>query len=83
MITLIYSVDKTEDDDVMEITAVVEDTRLAYSGSRFDPPEYGPGVCKATVYLDEGEKLPTDEDELISYLEKMDLDWELCSEDDF
>lgn len=81
MITLIYSVEQTE--DLVEVYAVVEDTRLVYFGTHFDPPEYGPGICKASFYLEEGEQLPSDDDELISFLNDLNLDWELSSEDDF
>jgi hypothetical protein len=79
MITIVYSVDKT--DDIVEVTAVIEDTKLVYAGSIIDPPEYGPGICKTKFYLDEEEVLPEDEDELISFLESMDLDWELVGDD--
>ena len=79
MITLVYSTEVTN--DYVNVIAVVEDTRLVYFGSQFDPPEYGPGVCKAGFYLEEGETIPEDEEELIEYLERLDLDWELVDED--
>ena len=80
MITLIYSIDQT--DDLVKVTAVIEESRLVYAGGRLDPPEYGPGLCESSFYLEEGETLPDDEDELIDLLESMDLDWELVSDED-
>jgi hypothetical protein len=81
MITLIY---KTEvNDDYVTIVGVVEDAQLIYPGSYMDPPEYGPGVCKASFYLDEGEVLPEDNDELIDYLNELDLDWDLVPDGEY
>jgi len=80
MISLIYDIQK--EDDKVTVTAVVEDSKLVYPATRFDPAEYGPGLCEATFYLDEGELLPNDEDQLIDYLENLDLSWELISDDE-
>jgi len=74
MITLIYNIDQNE--DYVTVVAVVEDTRLVFAGDHIDPPEYGPGICKASFYLDENELLPKDEDDLIDYLNELNLDWE-------
>jgi hypothetical protein len=79
MISLIYNVQKQ--DDRVTVTAVVEDSKLVYSATKFDPPEYGPGLCESSFYLDDDEILPEDEDELIDYLEKLDLTWELVPDD--
>lgn len=81
MITLIYNVDKNEDHVVVD--AVVEDTALVYPSTSIDPPEYGPALCRASFYLDENELLPKDDDQLIEYLEKMDLDWEIVPKDEY
>lgn len=79
MITLVYDV--VQEDDRVSVTAVVEDVRLIYPATRFEPEEYGPGLCKAFFYLGDDEILPTDDEELIKFLECLDLDWELISED--
>jgi hypothetical protein len=81
MITLIYSVEQEKDE--VTVTAVVEDVKLVYSATLYDPAEYGPGLCKALFYLDEDETLPSDEEQLIEYLENLNLDWELVSDDDY
>ena len=79
MITLIY---KTEvKDDYVTVVAVVEDAQLVYAGSYIDPPEYGPAICEAGFYLGEDEVLPEDEDELLDYLNGLDLDWNVVSDD--
>jgi hypothetical protein len=75
MITLLYDVH--QDDDLVTVTAVVEDMALVYPSTRFDPEEYGPALCKTSFYLSEDEELPSVEDDLIEYLEKMNLDWEI------
>jgi hypothetical protein len=80
-VTLIYSLDVA--DDYATVIAIVEDARIVRNKTEFDPPEYGPGVCKAGFFLEEDEKLPDDDDELIGYLEKLELDWEIYDEYDY
>jgi len=79
MITLVYDV--RQEDDRVTVTAVVEDTKLVYPATQFEPAEYGPALCEASFYLDEGELLPSDDEQLIEYLENLNLDWELTLED--
>lgn len=81
MITLIYNLQ--QDEDRVTVTAVVEDARVVFPATRFEPEEYGPALCEASFYLDEGELLPKDDEELISYLENMNLDWEVISMDEY
>lgn len=79
MITLIYKIEVKE--DYVNVVAVVEDAQLVYPGNHIDPPEYGPAVCKSGFYLNEDEILPEDEDELIEYLNDLDLDWEVVDDE--
>ena len=79
MITLVYDV--RQEDDRVTITAVVEDAKIVYPATRFEPAEYGPSLCEASFYLDENELLPSDDEQLIEYLENLNLDWELVLED--
>jgi len=81
MITLIYNLQ--QDEDRVTVTAVVEDARVVFPATRFEPEEYGPALCEAAFYLDEGELLPKDDEELITYLESLNLDWEVISMDDY
>lgn len=64
------------------VTAVVEDMRLLYRASRFEPEEWAPALCTATFQLDEGEQIPTDEDGFCSYLDSLDLYWQLVDTSD-
>lgn len=79
MISLICSVEQKE--DLVTITAVVEDAIQIAHQTLVDPPEYGPAVCTASFYLEEGEQIPSEEDELLDYLENLELDWDPISKD--
>lgn len=81
MITLIYDVRK--DGDNVVVKAVVEDSVLVYAATNLDPPEYGPALCEASFELEENEILPRDSDDLIDYLEGLNLDWEVIPEENY
>ena len=81
MITLIYDIQK--DGDRVTVKAVVEDSVMAYPATQLDPPEYGPALCEASFELEENEILPKDEDDLIDYLETLNLDWEVIPEEEY
>ena len=81
MITLIYDVQ--QENDVVTVKAVLEDAVLAYPATNTDPEEYGPALCESSFSLDENELLPKDDDQLIEYLESLDLDWEVVSKDEY
>ena len=65
------------------VTAVVEDMRLLYRASRYEPEEWAPALCSATFQLDEGEQIPLDEDGFCSYLDSLDLYWQLVDTSDY
>lgn len=67
-------------DDHVTIRAMIEDAALVYSGSYYDPPEYGQAMCTTSFYLGEDD-LPEEEEKLISYLNKLDLNWDLLEKD--
>jgi hypothetical protein len=75
-VTLIYNFD-IDDDGYATVIAIVEDSRIIRAATRFDPPEYGPGVCKSGFYIGENDNIPLSEDELIEYINEQDLDWEI------
>lgn len=81
MITLIYDV--CRDGDNVTVKAVVEDSVLTYPATDLDPPEYGPALCEASFELEENEIIPGDEDQLINYLERLNLDWEVIPEENY
>lgn len=65
------------------VTAVVEDAILTYPETHYDPPEYGPALCEASFSLDDDECLPDNENELIQFLENLDLDWQIVDNSDY
>lgn len=73
--TILSVQETTINQDHVTVTAVVEDTHLVSQQTYMDPPEYGPGLCQATFYINDDETLPLDEPGFINYLDKLDLDW--------
>ena len=65
------------------VTAVVEDMRLLYRASRFEPEEWCPALCQTTFSMDTDEQIPLDEDGFCSYLDQRDLDWQLVDTSDW
>jgi hypothetical protein len=67
-------------DDRVSVVAVVEDTKLRCYATHLDPAEWEPGLCESSFYLYEDEQLPTDEEELLKYVNNLNLDWELVND---
>jgi hypothetical protein len=65
------------------VTAVVEDMRLLYRATRYEPDEWAPALCSTSFELDPGESIPTDEDGFCSYLDQLDLHWQLVDTSDW
>ena len=65
------------------VTAVVDEMRLLYKATYLEPEEWAPALCTASFELDEGEQVPTDEDGFCSYLDSLDLDWQLLDTSDW
>lgn len=72
------------DNNHVTVTAVVDNMRLLYRQTMYDPAEYAPAVCSASFDMDEGEQIPTDENGFCRYLDGLDLDWEPidCGDDE-
>lgn len=81
MIQSIESIHLNEE-GVVYVSAVVEDMVLTYPQTLYDPPEYGPALCEAEFSVDESEIVPDNEQELIDYLENLDLEWVLIDNSD-
>ena len=64
------------------VTAVVDDMRLLYRATRFEPEEWAPALCQATIELDPEESIPLDEDGFCAYLNQLDPQWELLDMSD-
>jgi len=75
--------DTSIDGTNVTVTAVVEDMRLLYRASHFEPEEWAPSLCSASFELDDGKQIPTDEDGFCSYLDSLDLNWELVDTSDW
>ena len=69
-----------QENDEVFVRAVVEDAVLAYPQTMQDPAEYAPAMCEATFYMNEEETLPEDEDDLMFYLENLDLEWKVVDD---
>jgi hypothetical protein len=65
--------------DAVTVTAVVDDARVVFRATYNDPEELGPGLCSASFFLGE-DVLPKDEDDLLSYIDSLDLEWQLVEE---
>lgn len=65
------------------VTAVVEDMRLLYRATRFEPEEWAPALCIASFELYEEEQVPTDEDGFCQFLTDRDLHWQLVDTSDY
>ena len=64
-------------DNHVTVTAVVDEMRLLYRATRFEPEEWAPALCITTIQLDPEEQIPLDEDGFCSYLDHLDPQWEV------
>lgn len=80
--TILAIEDTFIDGSDVTVTAVVEDMRLLYRATHYEPEEWAPALCSATFQLDEGEQIPLDEDGFCSYLDSLDLYWQLVDTTD-
>jgi hypothetical protein len=79
---MILSIDEIkQEDDLVFVRAVVEDVVQTYSQTYYEPAEYGPALCEASFYLDEDEELPKNEEDLLDYLNSLNLSWEVLPKD--
>lgn len=81
--TILAIEDTFIDGSDVTVTAVVEDMRLLYWATHYEPEEWAPALCSATFQLDEGEQIPLDEDGFCSYLDSLDLYWQLVDTSDY
>ncbi len=75
--------DTTIDGTYVTVTAVVDEMRLLYKATHLDPEEWVPALCTAYFQLDKEEQVPTDEDGFCSYLDSLDLNWQLVDISDW
>jgi hypothetical protein len=70
-------------DTHVTVTAVVDEMRLLYRASRFEPEEWAPALCQTTVELDSEEPFPLDEDGFCSYLDDLEPQWQILDTSDY
>ena len=75
MISIIY--ESKVENNVLYVKAVLEDMVKVFSGDRYDPEEYGPALCETSIELEEDDLVPDNDDELIEYLEQLNVDWKI------
>jgi len=80
--TVLAIEDTIIEDSNVTVTAVVDEMRLLYRATYLEPEEWAPALCTATFQLDEGEQIPLDEDGFCSYLDQLDLYWQLVDTSD-
>lgn len=79
---MILSIDEIkQENDLVSVRAVVEDAVQTCSQTYYEPAEYGPALCESSFYLDKDEILPKDEEQLLNYLNSLDVFWEVLPKD--
>lgn len=81
MISLIETLERTGNQ--IYVRAILEDVIEIYPATLQDPSEYGPALCEASFVLDDDEIIPEGEDDLLDYLNKLHLDWEIIDNGDY
>ena len=64
------------DGDLLVVDAVIEDAVLTAPATYLDPPEYGPALCRGTLYVSDDTRIgPTDADLMVMFGNEI-VDWE-------
>jgi hypothetical protein len=63
------------DHDGYTIFAMVDDMQLLYQQTMYEPAEYCPALCKASLLADDEADLPTGDNELLTYINDCNLSW--------
>jgi hypothetical protein len=64
-------------DDFLRVEAVVDDMVLTRRASREEPEEWGPALCRGTMYFCEDDRVPASEDAMKTLLSERVNDWSL------
>ena len=64
-------------DDSCTVEAIVEDAIMLLPGTRYEPAEYGPGLCKATFFITPDTPVFDSEEHFIQYLDEIKPAWYL------
>ena len=61
--------------DHLVVDAVVDDMVLVYAQTQLDPPEWGPALCRGTLYFSDEDLIPATDAELRALLSERVDDW--------
>jgi hypothetical protein len=64
-------------DDVVRVEAVVDGMVLTRRASREEPEEWGPALCRGTMYFCEDDRVPASDDAMKTLLSERVSDWSL------
>ena len=78
MTTILAINEITNDNGYIKVEAVIDEVIETHGQTYFEPAEYGPAICRASYDLAEDQVFPDTEKEQISFLEDLDLDWDLA-----
>lgn len=70
-------------DDYATVYAVVDDIKVRWVATYYDPEEREPALCKASFLLGDDETLPSDENELLNYVNDLQLDWTILPSENY
>jgi len=63
------------DGDHLVVYAVIDDAVLVYAQTELDPPEWGPALCRGTLYFSDEDLIPATDAELQDLLADRVDDW--------
>lgn len=69
------------DGDYLVVDALVEDSVLTAAATHLDPPEYGPALCRGTLYVSDDTRIGPTDWELMDMLGREIDDWKLITND--
>ena len=69
------------DGDYLVVDALVEDAVLTAAATDRDPPEYGPALCRGTLYVSDDTRIGPTDRELMDMLGREIDDWKLITND--
>lgn len=68
--------------DTLVVDAIIEDAVLTHKQTLVDPPEWGPGLCRGTLYFPADFLIPATDRELMQMLSERVDDWALVDVSD-
>lgn len=69
------------DGDNLVVDAVVEDACVALQATATEPAEYGPALCRGSLYVSTDTLIPATDAELIAMLQREICDWQIIPSD--